>query len=569
MKKVPELPRGTAPGQSFSPLSTTSWFPAESIEKQAGPKGGFSYRQGKIWLGRTVSETAQPVGWMDDRHMITIAGSRTGKGVSAIIPALCDYTGSVLCIDPKGENALRTAARRGFGTSQIKGMMQDVYVLDPYDISGVEREYLATFDPLDGLSAEADNTLEEAGIIADALVVSANPRDAHFDDTAKAFIEALILHVVSDPHHAEDRTLGNVRFLLRDGDREARKRAVADIHQSEKIPSEHKDKLADRISAFDALLASMATNESFEGIIAGAASGLADLGDRERGSVLSTARRNLKFLDAPKMRACLSSGKHTLRLQELKQASNGVSVFLVMPSRLMKTHARWMRLLLNLTVSRLEADPTPAHKDRPVLAILDEFPMLGHLQVIENAIGYMAGFGLKIWSIIQDLSQLKRDYPDSWETFLGNAGMIQCFGNSDQTTLDYISKRLGEVEVIRETTNRSETATKSTSDLSDFEKIARTSGKQLGAFDLENNTKTASESTAKAVNTSQSLQKAPLLSAEEVRRYTARSTGMQIVMLADYRPLYLLRTPYFKDSFFDGKYAVVNQALSAQPSSSG
>lgn len=565
-RAAPKLPRGLSPAITIAPATTAFWFPAESIEQQVLAGSGFTYRPGKIWLGRTATEAAEPVGWMDDRHMVTIAGSRTGKGVSAIIPALCEYPGSILCIDPKGENAKRTAARRGFGTTQVKGMMQDVYVLDPYGVSKVEQEYLATFDPLGGLSGESDETLEEAGLIADALVVSTNPKDAHFDESARTFIEALILHVVTWPGYDSERSLGKVRALLRDGDRPAHARFMERLDVQEDITPERKAKLRN-VTAFEMLLQLMEENHAFEGIVSGAASGLKDLGDRERGSVLSTARRNLKFLDAPRMRACLSESDHTLRLEDLKRASNGVSVFVVLPSRLMKTHARWMRLLLNLTVARMEADPTPARKDRPVLAVLDEFPTLGHLQVLENAIGYMAGFGLKIWSIIQDLSQLKRDYPESWETFLGNAGVIQCFGNADQTTLDYISKRLGEVEVIREVTNRSETTTKSVSDLSEFEKVARTSEKALGTFALQNDTKTPSESTAMAQNTTQSVQKAPLLAPEEIRRFTSRSSGMQIVLLADYRPLYLHRTTYFEDPFFKGKFSTDNHAVTARPSS--
>ncbi|MEM6887569.1 MAG: type IV secretory system conjugative DNA transfer family protein [Pseudomonadota bacterium] len=566
MPDIPELPRGLSSKPEVSPSTTASWFPSSSVEKQTGKGGGFSYYQGKIWLGRTATEAKEPVGWIDDRHMVTIAGSRTGKGVSAIIPALCDYSGSILCIDPKGENALKTAARRGFGTSRVKGMMQDVYVLDPYRVSGVEQEYLATFDPLAGLSDRIDETLEEAGLIADALVVSTNPKDAHFDDSARALIEAVILHVISYPHYVGDRSLGKVHALLRDGDFDARARMLAELQTTEKVPEAHKERLAREITAFDALLETMVKNEAFDGVIAGAALGLVDLGDRERGSILSTVRRNLKFLDAPKMKGCLKTSEHTLKIEDLQQAANGVSAFVVLPARLMKTHSRWMRVILNLTVARLEAAAKPNNERKPVLAILDEFPVLGHLSIIENAIGYMAGFGLKIWSIIQDLSQLKRDYPNSWETFLGNAGMIQCFGNSDQTTLDYISKRLGEVEVVRESMNSSETTTKNISDISDFEKVARTSESRLGSFDLQNSTKAESESTATAANTSQATQKTALLSADEVRRFTSRASGMQIVMLADYRPLYLRRTPYFDDPYFKGKYSELNNALTPPPS---
>ena len=42
-------------------------------------------------------------------HLLTIAPTRTGKGVGTIIPNLIDYPGPVVCIDPKGENAIVTA----------------------------------------------------------------------------------------------------------------------------------------------------------------------------------------------------------------------------------------------------------------------------------------------------------------------------------------------------------------------------------------------------------------------------------------------------------------------------
>ena len=44
--------------------------------------------------------------------MISIAPTRSGKGVSLIIPNLLTYRGSVLVVDPKGENAWITAAYR-------------------------------------------------------------------------------------------------------------------------------------------------------------------------------------------------------------------------------------------------------------------------------------------------------------------------------------------------------------------------------------------------------------------------------------------------------------------------
>ena len=94
-----------------------------------------------MFIGETLEVEGEvaPSGWSDNRHVVTVAGSRAGKGTSAIIPNLLRYTGSVVCVDPKGENASVTAAHRGSsGTGEYgKGLGQDVYVLDPFMVADV------------------------------------------------------------------------------------------------------------------------------------------------------------------------------------------------------------------------------------------------------------------------------------------------------------------------------------------------------------------------------------------------------------------------------------------------
>jgi type IV secretion system protein VirD4 len=55
----------------------------------------------------------------------------------------------------------------------------------------------------------------------------------------------------------------------------------------------------------------------------------------------------------------------------------------------------------------------------------------------------MAGFGMQLWGIVQDLSQLERIYDKGWETFISNAGVLQYFGSRDQKTAEYFSKLCG------------------------------------------------------------------------------------------------------------------------------
>ena len=61
------------------------------------------------------------------------------------------------------------------------------------------------------------------------------------------------------------------------------------------------------------------------------------------------------------------------------------------------------------------------------------------MRQIEDAAGQIASYGVKLWPILQDLGQLKALYKERWETFMGNAGVLQFFGNNDLTTLEWIS----------------------------------------------------------------------------------------------------------------------------------
>lgn len=83
-----------------------------------------------------------------------------------------------------------------------------------------------------------------------------------------------------------------------------------------------------------------------------------------------------------------------------------------------------------------------AHK-YATLFLLDEFYALGRLQQLAKSAGLMAGYGVKLWPIIQNIGQVQELYPENWETFLGNAGQWMVFAVNDQTTAGYLSERLG------------------------------------------------------------------------------------------------------------------------------
>lgn len=443
------------------------------------------------------------IGIADNRHVMTVAGSRSGKSVT-IANNMLFYPGSAQVFDPKGELANLTAERRA-------ALGQKVCILDPFNITKDRLSpYRRNFNPLSLLHAHSETIIEDAGLIADALVV-AGGKDPHWDESAQNWIEGLLLHIATDPAFEGKRTLLSLSKLLRDvflpaggGNEDAFALELQMLRNAQRLQRD--DRLTD-----------------VGDVIEGAARDFYERAPNERAGVLSTTRRHTKFLDYRAMRRVLCG--HDFDLSELKTAKAGMTVYLCLPANRLKKCNRWLRLFINLLLDAMERERTiPPH---PVLACLDEFPVLGHMSQLEDAAGQIASFGVKLWVILQDWGQGVALYKDRWETFVGNAGVLQFFGNNDMRTTEYISKRLGKtvVKVVRQ----GETAPD--------QKATGVSGR------------------------SESLEQFDLLTPDEVGRQFARSDRLkrQLIFWAGYHPLMIQRAEYFdKQSpvhrHFAGKY---------------
>jgi type IV secretion system protein VirD4 len=118
-----------------------------------------------------------------------------------------------------------------------------------------------------------------------------------------------------------------------------------------------------------------------------------------------------------------------------------MTVYLILPPRYLETHATWLRLMLTAILIPLLRT---TGGDVPVLFMLDEFAQLGRLEVIERNMALMRGYGVKLWTIFQDLAQAKDIYERRWESFISNAGVRHVFAPQDVTTQEYFSKLSGQ-----------------------------------------------------------------------------------------------------------------------------
>jgi type IV secretion system protein VirD4 len=452
------------------------------------------------------------VGIEDNRHVLTVAGSRAGKSVT-LIGNLLFYRGSILATDPKAELANITAERRA-------ALGQKVHVLDPFDYASDRLDkFRAGYNPLSVLKADSPTIIEDASLIADALVVQAQSgSDPHWDESAKNCIEGLILQVATDPNYKGKRTLVTVRDLI--------KTAMLPIPEEEGQNKDEEHPCALEIEMLENAerLNQVEATQDLANTIEGAARDFYEKSDRERDSVLSTARRHTKFLDYTAMRKTLS--QHDFDLADLKRKKNGVSIYLCFPATRMEICNRWLRLFINQLLDAMEQEKTkPA---APVLCCLDEFPILGYMRQLENAAGQIASFDVKLWVMLQDWNQGKALYGERWETFTGNAGILQFFGNNDLATTEYVCKRLGKTRV----------------------EVARTGEVGKEQQTLGNSGK------------SSSVELHDLLTPEEISRQFARHDRLkrQLILWAGYHPMILQRVEYYDPSSavheaFEGKFA--------------
>jgi type IV secretory pathway TraG/TraD family ATPase VirD4 len=407
-------------------------------EEQKQVSARYPFAIGKFWIGRAEDETA--IGYADDRHICVVSGTRGGKGTSIIVNNLCFWPGSAVVIDPKGENATVTAARRGRGSDTCEGMGQAVHVLDPFRAAQVEDDYRSSFNPLDGLDPLKEESIDEASRLANAIVVVKDERaDPFFDESARSMVRGLILHVLTATDFGQpDRTLLMVRDLLTRGEWRVAQ-AMREIGEAEIDPPHQ------------LLWRAMEMNPAFNGLVAGIGSRFLSMmtsSPKTFESVLQSAAINTEFLDSPGMRRVLATSD--FKLSELKTRPEGMTLYLSLPQRYMDTHYRWLRMMVGLTTTEMEivrGQPATGHR---VLMVLDEFAGLKRMTAVENAVAQIAGFGVKLLFVLQSLEQLKYTYKDNWETFLSNAGVKVFFSIEDHFTREYVSKLIGDTELVRE-----------------------------------------------------------------------------------------------------------------------
>ena len=150
------------------------------------------------WRAQSLSPDrtcpAQPVGSPSGNgrhagragHLLTIAPTRVGKGVGAILLNLLLAERPVIVIDPKGKN-YRVALGRGTGSARFGHWTRS-------GVTGNERAAYNPLDLLDLLDSRSECFVENAAVLADAVVsdLPGEVRETHSNEEAVALLPELM-----------------------------------------------------------------------------------------------------------------------------------------------------------------------------------------------------------------------------------------------------------------------------------------------------------------------------------------------------------------------------------------
>jgi type IV secretion system protein VirD4 len=474
-------------------------------------------------------------------HLLTVAPTRTGKGTSLIIPNLLLYGGSCLVIDIKGENYDITARRRAELFPGAK-----VHRFAPLEDNS------ARYNPLDFIrtaatSGAGPDSYADARLLADMLLPP-KTKEEYWDVEARNLLALLIFYVAirylpDDPR----RTMREVMALL----------FPADI-------SGQGNKGIDR--TLDTILADATAIR--EPLLPRLASTFREHEPKVRSNIVSTCRAELQvWLSERLLRATDASDfmfsdlkSSMCRPIDLNPAPT--SIYIVVPPQYLREYQGVMRMMVGLAIAELTRHSTwvawEGWEEKPpcdVLFLLDELPALGHMPPIVNGLAYLAGYGIQIWSFVQNIGQLKGIYGEDWQSFPANAGAMNFFGVNDPDTADYVVRLLGETDEYEhayETTSDTITSSFSTSDSrSNGSSDSWAWGGSSSSGSSSSSSTSSSDSHGVSSTTNQNVRfvREPIASSADIR---ALPPDLQFVFFRSNPPIIATKMPYYDFPLFKG-----------------
>lgn len=327
------------------------------------------------------------------QFVLLAAPTRSGKGVGIVIPNLLSFIESIVVLDVKLENFKITSKFR-----QKNG--QKVFLFNPFDKEGVSHRY----NPLGYISKDPRHRIADIIAIGKALYPG-NGKDSFFDDAAGDIFLGLVLFLCETP--SLPSTLGE---LLRQSSGKGKpikkhlENIILDRNFKKIVTGEGDDENIEyeEITNWDGTgekPLSMECVDSFNRFTS--------TSDNTRSSILATLTTPLTLWVSPIVDAATSENDFDLRSVRREK----MTIYVGIPANKLAE----AKLLLNMFFSQLinlntdELIYSKPDLKYQCLILMDEFTAPGRIGIIDTANSFMAGFGLRLLTIIQSPSQIEAE----------------------------------------------------------------------------------------------------------------------------------------------------------------
>ncbi len=367
---------------------------------------------------------------------LIIAPSGAGKDRGVLIPALLTQDRSVISFDPKAEMYFVTAPHR----AKLGGRPRTVYAIDPFRVLDIQhfkrQEYdrirgtsSARIDPMCFIRSGTDDAMRDINAVVTALVTrgakdDGGGKNSHFDEWAEILLTGIIWTLF---------------FLWERDQRQAARPTLVDVEQMAQLGE------ADLDLFMKEMLAS-------GGPAASAANRLSTTAKEERGSILSTTYRQVKWIADPNVRRVLSDT--TIDFGEI--VSGDADIFVIVPEDQIATHRKLVALVYQTVRTQLQQRPVDSKPEKDIWFLINEAGLLGYSRVYQESWVIDRASGIVAWMVFQTPDQLD-SYPHASQ-FL-SAAVKHFFASDDPKSLKMIVEWCGKVteENVSHTTGESVT----------------------------------------------------------------------------------------------------------------
>jgi type IV secretion system protein VirD4 len=446
---------------------TAHWATLKEIQA-AGllDEDGEPFEEGVVVGGIKVGKKVKMMRHYGREHLLCYAPTRSGKGISLVLPTLLDgWKESTFVLDIKQENFSLSA---GYRKEKLK---QRILKLDFTDPGALEKGTSATFNPLE--EVKLDFTFEPGKRLPDIKdsgekVFKLVPSGTNSET---ATIQQIV-SIIVDPNGkgladhwektASSFMLGAITHLLYKFRMERRGvPGIADVLTELSKPGVPWKKVVGLWQEYPHLGYGEITRPNGEKaiiplvhpVVAQEAQSIINKPDEEAGSVLSTVISNMGLFRDPVV--ARNTSKSSFRIRDLMNNDDPVSCYLVINPNDQLRLMPLTRLVLTQIIFTLAAKmdfgdgrSIEAYKHR-LLLLLDEFPSLGKMDLFERALGFIGGYGIKSFIMVQGLPQLYKSYGKD-ESIRVGCHIQVAFAPNDLETCEYLSKSTGQITILKE-----------------------------------------------------------------------------------------------------------------------